>query len=135
LTPTATKLRRLLHFGQILQSHALHFFHLSSPDLLFSFGGDPSQRNIVGILEKYPEIGLKGVKLRKFGQQIIQAITGKRVHGAATVPGGMNKPLTLNERDSLLADIDAILAWSQRAVALNEDFHVANPTHRDFATL
>ena len=135
LTPAATKLRRLLHFGQILQSHALHFFHLSSPDLLFGFGGDPSQRNIVGILEKYPEIGLKGVKLRKFGQQIIQAITGKRVHGAATVPGGMNKPLTLNERDSLLADIDAILAWSQDAVALNEEIHVANPTHRDFATL
>src|SRR5690606_3768423 len=80
-------------------------------------------------------VGLKGIKLRKFGQQIIQAITGKRVHGAATVPGGMNKPLTLNERDSLLADIDAILAWSQDAVTLNEEIHVANPTHRDFATL
>lgn len=135
LTPTATKLRRLLHFGQILQSHALHFFHLSSPDLLFGFGSDPLQRNIVGVLEKYPEIGLKGVKLRKFGQQIIQAITGKRIHGAATVPGGMNKLLALAERDSLLADIDAVLAWCQDALALNEEIHIAHPEHRYFATL
>lgn len=135
LTPTATKLRQLLHFGQILQSHALHFFHLSSPDLLFGFGGDPVQRNIVGILEKYPEIGLKGVKLRKYGQQIIQAITGKRIHGAATVPGGMNKSLTLAERDTLLAEIEAVLGWSQEAVALNEQIHVAHPEHRHFATL
>ena len=39
LTPTAEKLRRLLHYGQIVQSHALHFFHLASPDLLFDKPG------------------------------------------------------------------------------------------------
>jgi len=135
LTPTATKLRRLLHFGQILQSHALHFFHLSSPDFLFGFGSDPAQRNIVGVLEQYPEIALKGVKLRKFGQQIIEAVTGKRIHGTGTVPGGMNKPLTIPERDALLADIDNILQWSQEALALNEQIHTAHPEHRDFGTL
>lgn len=75
LTPTATKLRRLLHFGQILQSHALHFFHLTSPDFLFGFGSDPTQRNIVGVLEKHPNIAMQGIKLRKYGQQIIEAIT------------------------------------------------------------
>lgn len=135
LTPSATKLRRLLHFGQILQSHALHFFHLSSPDFLFGFGSDPAQRNIAGVLEKYPEIALKGVKLRKYGQQIIQAITGKRIHGTGTVPGGMNKPLTLAERDALLADITDILQWSQEALALNEHIHTTHPEHHHFATL
>lgn len=135
LTPTATKLRRLLHFGQILQSHALHFFHLSSPDFLFGFGSDPAQRNIVGVLAQYPEIALKGVKLRKFGQQIIEAITGKRIHGTGTVPGGMNKPLAITARDALLADINNILQWSQEALALNEHIHTAHPEHRDFATL
>jgi NAD-reducing hydrogenase large subunit len=135
LTPAATKLRRLLHFGQILQSHALHFFHLSSPDFLFGFGSDPAQRNIAGVLEKYPEIALKGVKLRKYGQQIIQAITGKRIHGTGTVPGGMNKPLTIIERDALLTDITDILQWSQEALALNERIHTAHPEHYDFATL
>ena len=135
LTPTATKLRRLLHFGQILQSHALHFFHLSSPDFLFGFGSEPAQRNIVGVLEKHPEIALKGVKLRKYGQQIIEAITGKRVHGTGTVPGGMNKALTIAVRDALLADIADILQWSQEALTLNEQIHTAHPEHYDFATL
>ncbi|MCH9638241.1 MAG: Ni/Fe hydrogenase subunit alpha [Betaproteobacteria bacterium] len=135
LTPTATKLRRLLHFGQILQSHALHFFHLSSPDFLFGFGSDPVQRNIAGVLKKYPEIALKGVKLRKYGQQIIQAITGKRIHGTGTVPGGMNKALSITERDALLADITEVLQWSQQALALNEQIHTTHLEHRNFATL
>ncbi len=135
LTPTATKLRRLLHFGQILQSHALHFFHLSSPDFLFGFGSDPKQRNVVGILEKHPKIAMKGIKLRKYGQQIIEAITGKRVHGTGTVPGGMNKSLTLTARDALLADIADILRWSQDAVTLNEQIHTGHPEHHDFAAL
>ena len=135
LTPAATKLRRLLHFGQILQSHALHFFHLSSPDFLFGFGSNPAQRNIAGVLEQYPEIALKGVKLRKYGQQIIAAITGKRIHGTGTVPGGMNKPLTIAERDALLADIHDVLQWSQEALMLNEQIHTAHPEHHDFGTL
>jgi NAD-reducing hydrogenase large subunit len=40
LSPAADKIRRLMHYGQILQSHALHFFHLSSPDLLFGFDSE-----------------------------------------------------------------------------------------------
>ena len=99
LPPTAEKLRRLLHFGQVLQSHALHFYHLASPDLLFGFGSEVTQRNIVGVLRAYPEIGLKSVKMRKFGQEVIRVITGKRVHGTGAIPGGMNKPLTVEERD------------------------------------
>ncbi len=135
LTPAANKLRRLLHFGQILQSHALHFFHLSSPDLLFGFGSDPMQRNIVGLLNSYPDIALKGVKLRKFGQQIIEAITGKRIHGTVVIPGGMNRPLTSTARNTLLKDIKDILTWSQDAVTLNEQIHTEHPEHYTFATL
>ncbi|HRQ05058.1 MAG TPA: Ni/Fe hydrogenase subunit alpha [Nitrosomonas halophila] len=135
LTPTALKLRRLLHFGQILQSHALHFFHLSSPDLLFGFGSHPERRNIVGVLADYPDIGMKGIRLRKFGQQIIQAITGKRIHGAATMAGGMNKPLSPAERDGLLAEIAPIVTWCQEAVTLNQQIHMTHPAHRQFATL
>jgi NAD-reducing hydrogenase large subunit len=135
LTPTAYKLRRLLHFGQTLQSHALHFFHLSSPDLLFGFGSDPKQRNIVGVLDKYPDLALKGVKLRKYGQQVIAAIAGKRIHGTATVPGGMNKALGIAERDTLLGGINDILAWCQDALELNEHIHTAHAEHRGFAAI
>ena len=55
LTPTAEKIRRLMHYGQVLQSHALHFFHLSSPDLLFGFDSEVARRNIVGVAAAHPE--------------------------------------------------------------------------------
>jgi NAD-reducing hydrogenase large subunit len=135
LTPTAFKLRRLLHFGQVLQSHALHFFHLASPDLLFGFGSDRARRNIVGVLEKYPELGMKGVRLRKYGQQIIEAIAGKRIHGTATVPGGMNKALDAERRDALLAGVADAIGWCREAVALNEEIHRAHAENHDFGTV
>ena len=126
LTPTARKLRELVHFGQILQSHALHFFHLASPDLLFGFDSDVATRNIFGVIEKHPDIALQGVKLRKYGQEVIRAICGKRIHGTGAVPGGMNKRLTAAERDSLLADIDQIIEWALAAVKLARDYYLEN---------
>ncbi len=118
LTPTAEKLRRLMHYGQILQSHALHFFHLSSPDLLFGFDSDVARRNIVGVARAHPEVARKGVLLRKFGQEVIRVTAGKRVHGTSAVPGGVNKNLSVEERDYLLKDAYQVIAWSREAVAL-----------------
>ncbi|MDD5387866.1 MAG: Ni/Fe hydrogenase subunit alpha [Gallionellaceae bacterium] len=116
LTPTADKLRRLMHYGQILQSHALHFFHLSSPDLLFGFDSEVAKRNIVGVAAAYPEVARQGVLLRKYGQEVIRHTAGKRVHGTGSVPGGVNKNLSLAERDELLKDIYQIIGWSRDAV-------------------
>ncbi|MCW8982712.1 MAG: Ni/Fe hydrogenase subunit alpha [Gammaproteobacteria bacterium] len=136
LTPTATKLRRLLHFGQVLQSHALHFFHLASPDLLFGFDSDISMRNVVALLDTYPELALHGVKMRKYGQEVIKTITGKRVHGSAVVPGGMNRPMLKAECDYLLEDIDTMIAWAEDALKLVISLHNANlPYHDQFATI
>ena len=118
LTPTAEKVRRLMHYGQILQSHALHFFHLASPDLLFGFGSDLAQRNIVGVVAAHPEIAKKGVLLRKFGQEVIRMTAGKRVHGTGSVPGGVNKSLSPEERAALLKDIYQMVAWSRDAVGM-----------------
>ncbi|MFA7280003.1 MAG: Ni/Fe hydrogenase subunit alpha [Sterolibacterium sp.] len=118
LTPTAEKLRRLMHAGQMLQSHALHFFHLSSPDLMFGFGSDAAQRNVVGIISAFPEVAKKGVLLRKYGQEVIRHTAGKRVHGTGSVPGGVNKSLSVDERDQLLKDIYQMVAWSREAVQI-----------------
>jgi NAD-reducing hydrogenase large subunit len=129
LTPSADKLRRLLHFGQMLQSHALHFFHLSSPDLLFGFDSDVARRNIVGVLREYPDVGLKGVRLRKYGQEVIRMVSGKRVHGTGAIPGGMNKALTAEERDTLLQGIDDAIAWSGEAVELAKRLYLSDLAH------
>lgn len=136
LPVAADKLRRLLHFGQVLQSHALHFFHLSSPDILFGFESDISKRNIIAVLADYPEIGLQGVKLRKYGQEVIRMVSGKRVHGTGAVAGGMNKALSTAERDYLLADIDQMIEWSQASVDLIKKAHCSNlPYYDEFATI
>ena len=136
LPQSADKLRRLLHFGQVLQSHALHFFHLSSPDLLYGFDSDISKRNIIAVLNDYPDIGLQGVKLRKYGQEVIRMISGKRVHGTAAIPGGMNKALSSGERDYLLQDIGQVIDWAEQAVALIKRVHLSNlPYYDEFATI
>ncbi|WP_313953827.1 Ni/Fe hydrogenase subunit alpha [Accumulibacter sp.] len=131
LTPTAEKVRRLMHYGQILQSHALHFFHLSSPDLLFGFASEAGRRNIVGVAAEFPEIARHGVLLRKFGQEVIRLTAGKRVHGTGAIPGGVNRALSREERDGLLADIYSIVAWSRQAVQLVKRLHAADPVLYD----
>jgi NAD-reducing hydrogenase large subunit len=102
---TAVKLRELLHCAQILQSHAISFFHLSSPDLLLGMDSDPAERNIVGLLEKHPDVAKDGIALRKFGQQAIERLAGERVHPSWTVPGGVNKALSAESRDTILSEL------------------------------
>lgn len=126
LTPTAEKIRRLMHYGQLLQSHALHFFHLSSPDLLFGFDSPVAQRNIVGVIAAYPEIARKGILLRKYGQEVIRMTAGKRVHGTGSIPGGVNKSLAPDERAALQKEIYQMIAWSRDAVHLIKGLFARN---------
>ena len=136
ITPTAKKLRELVHFGQILQSHALHFFHLASPDLLFGFGSEAQRRNVFAVIEEHKDIAMQGIKLRKYGQEVIRMILGKRIHGTGAIPGGMNKALSKEERDELQRDIDQIIAWSQAAVSLARDTFLGNLPYNDgFGTI
>jgi len=123
----ADKIRRLMHHGQIVQSHALHFFHLSSPDLLFGFDAAVAQRNIVGVAMAHPEAARQGVMLRKFGQEVIRITAGKRVHGTGSVPGGMNRAVTREDRDMLRAQLPEVLAWAEAAVDLAQRLHTGLP--------
>jgi len=136
LTPTAEKIRRLMHLGQTLQSHALHFFHLASPDLLFGFDDEVAHRNVVGVIAEHPDIAKQGVKMRKFGQEVIRVTAGKRVHGTGAIPGGVNKALSREERDTLLKDIDQMIAWGQDAVRLIRNVYETNASfHNEFCAI
>lgn len=126
LTPTAEKMRRLMHYGQMFQSHALHFFHLASPDLLFGFDAPVERRNVIGVIAEHPELAVQGVMMRKFGQEIIKATAGKKVHGTGAIPGGINKNLLIGERDALLADMDQMMEWSRKAVQVAKDYTLEN---------
>lgn len=122
LSPTAEKMRRLMHYGQTLQSHALHFFHLASPDLLFGFDAEPTIRNVIGVAAKFPDLAKQGVLLRKFGQEVIEATAGKKIHGTGAIPGGVNKNLSVEERDGFLKQIGTILAWARSALEIAKDY-------------
>ena len=126
LSPTAEKMRRLMHYGQMLQSHALHFYHLCSPDLLFGFDSDVTKRHVLAVAAAYPEIALQGILLRKYGQEVIQATAGKKIHGTGAIPGGINKHLTAEEKAHFQKDIDQMIAWSMGAVQLVKKVHSQN---------
>ncbi len=126
LTPTGEKMRRLMHYGQLFQSHALHFFHLASPDLLFGFDAPVEKRNVIGVIAEHPDLAMQGVMMRKFGQEVIRVTAGKKVHGTGAIPGGINKNLSIAERDGLLAEMDRTLAWSREAVDLARTYTLDN---------
>jgi NAD-reducing hydrogenase large subunit len=100
---TAAQLRRMLNLAQMVQSHALSFFYLSSPDLLLGMEADPKVRHIFGVVEVKPELGRAGIALRRFGQRIIELLGKKRIHPGWVVPGGVTEPLSAAKRDEILA--------------------------------
>ncbi len=114
LPEAAHMLRTVLNLASIVQSHALSFFYLSSPDFLLGMESDPAKRNVFGLAEKHPEIVRDGVRLRKFGQEIIEWMAGKRLHPTWIVPGGVASPLDENTRDRILSTIPEAYAILRR---------------------
>ncbi len=122
LTPTAEKMRRLMHYGQVYQSHALHFFHLASPDLLFGFDAPVAKRNVVGLAAAFPELARQAILMRRFGQEVIRATGGKRIHPQSAIPGGMNCNLAEADRDQLRQGLDQQMEWAESAVRIARDY-------------
>jgi NAD-reducing hydrogenase large subunit len=112
--------------GQIIQSHGMHFFELAGPDLLLGFDSDPATRNVVGIIQANPALALKAVNLRKFGQEIIHTLGGRRIHPNFAVPGGVNKALKASERDTILAGVDESISTIQAGIAIMKDWAATN---------
>ena len=114
----AKLLRELMHMGQTIQSHSMHFFELAGPDLLLGFDADQAIRNVVGVVQANPELALKAVSLRKFGQQIISRLGERRIHPNFCIPGGVNKALSVADRDAILAEIPKMISYVQEGIAV-----------------
>ncbi len=136
---TAVKLRRLMNWGQLTQSHALSFFHLSAPDLLLGMESDPGQRHVIGLIQKYPDVARAGIRLRQFGQDIIRMLGGQSVHPAWTVPGGVREPLRAEDHEDIKRRLPE--AFDTTYLALNllkdsfEKFDQEAQTYGDFPSL
>jgi NAD-reducing hydrogenase large subunit len=121
----------LLHYGQILQSHALHFFYLASPDLLFGVDAPAEKRNVIQVAIENKDLAKKGILIRKFGQEIIKALAGKKIHGITAVPGGVHKTLYEDERQYFLqgGEVPAVatmIGWIRETIEFIKDYHLQN---------
>ncbi len=123
---TAVLLRELMHMGQTIQSHSMHFFELAGPDLILGFDADPAIRNVVGLIGADPELTLRAVELRKFGQDIIFQVGGRRIHPNFAVPGGVNHAMTQERREHMLAGVDRAIETTQIGIKLIKDWADAN---------
>ncbi len=121
IPPVAEKLRRLMNYAQLVQSHALSFFHLSGPDLLLGMESDPARRNLFGLLEAYPEVARKGIRLRQFGQEIIRLLGDRSVHPAWAVPGGVREPIRAETREHIAQGLPEALAIAREALELGQE--------------
>lgn len=139
IPPTADKLRRIFGLAQVVQSHALSLFYLSSPDLLLGMDAEVAKANLFGVVESNPALALDGIRLRKFGQQIIERLGGKRIHPAWVVPGGVSEPLTQENRDAILGALPEALQIAERTMewfkSLTEKFREEIATFGNFPTL
>lgn len=118
IPPTAERLRRLMNLAQLTQSHALSFFHLSSPDFLLGWDSDPERRNIFGLIAANPELARSGIRLRQFGQGVIEALGGRKIHAAWAVPGGVRSPLSPETRDQIRAGLPEAFAIAEQGLTL-----------------
>ena len=139
IPPAANKLRRLMNLGQIVQSHALSFFHLSGPDLLLGMESDPARRNIFGLIAAEPEFARRGIRLRQFGQEIIELLGGKKIHPAWSVPGGVRAALPpegrVHIRDRLPEAYETVQAALHRFKTVFDRFHEEAISFGDFSSL
>ena len=132
ITPTAEKMRRLGHYAQQLQSHVTAYFYLLVPEMLFGIDAPPEQRNVLGLAVADPALVKRVVMLRKWGQELIQAVLGKRMHGINSIPGGVNNNLSAEARDrfikgdATIPSIDEVLAHSMEGLELFYAFHEKN---------
>ncbi len=123
---TASLLRELMHMGQIIQSHGMHFFELAGPDLLLGFDADPEIRNVIGLIGVNPELAIKAVQLRKYGQEIIRLLGGRRIHPVFAVPGGVNKALDPVARETILQGWDEAIATTKVGLQIMKDWASKN---------
>ena len=127
IPPAAAKLRRLMNLGQIVQSHALSFFLLSAPDFLLGWDTPPAQRNVFGLIASNAGLARAGIRLRQFGQELIEIVGGRKIHPAWAVPGGARNPLTGEGRDRIRAWLLEAFATTKLAFDL---FQKTMETHQ-----
>lgn len=118
--PAATLLRELMYMGHLIHSHALSLFVLQGPDLIMGLDADPAVRNIVGIVQAYPDVAKKALRCRSIGQKINELVGGRGIHPVTSVAGGITFVLDDARHKMLTGWIDEALGLLAELVPLTK---------------
>ena len=100
--PTGKKLRQLLYNTFFAGDHTTHFYALGGPDFVVGPDAPPAERNILGVVKKVGlEVGGKVIEMRKRTHEVIKMIGGKQTHQVTSLPGGISKGITEEERKQI----------------------------------
>ncbi|MBI4674134.1 MAG: Ni/Fe hydrogenase subunit alpha [Chloroflexi bacterium] len=128
----AKKLRELLYSAFYVTDHTTHFYALGGPDFVMGPDAPVAERNILGVIHKVGlEIGGKVIECRKYGHTVVEMIGGRKVHPCTSIPGGLTKGITEEQR----VEIERMGRWAidfaQFSLKLFNDIVLGNPAYVD----
>ncbi len=131
--PEPARIQRELFYNvYIFSDHLLHLIFLGGPDLLLGADAEKAKRNILGILEAYPEFGKKVVRVRAGAQKVLELIGGKAIHPVFALPGGVAKPLTEGDRAMVEERARAMVELAEDLVALFHEKILPDPSFQSY---
>ena len=129
---TAKLLRELLYMGFYATDHTTHFYALAGPDFIMGPDAPVAERNILGVIHKVGlEIGGKVIQMRKYGHTVVEMIGGRKVHPATSIPGGITKILSEEERKQIEEMGRWAIDFAQFSLQAFKDIVLGNKVYLD----
>jgi F420-non-reducing hydrogenase large subunit len=130
--PTAKKLRELFYMAHFIHSHIAHFYALAAPDFVVGPYAPPSERNIIGVIQKVgKEVGTEVIKQRRIAQEIQALLGGHQTFVVMNIPGGVRRGLNALERDDIVEKAKGFVEFAQFSLKLFEDIVLKNKDYVD----
>ncbi|CAM4207717.1 nickel-dependent hydrogenase large subunit [Vreelandella rituensis] len=108
--PWVQAMRRLMYYGEWIQSHALHIHLLAAPDF---FGYDSA----ITMAKDYPQIVRRGMRLQGLGNALIRLLGARSVHPVGIKVGGFHRAPSMQEATALKVQLEDALQDAQDLVA------------------
>lgn len=128
----AKLLRELLYSAFYCTDHTTHFYALGGPDFVMGPDAPVAERNILGVIHKVGlEIGGKVIQMRKYGHNVVEMIGGRKVHPCTSIPGGMTKGITEEQREEIEEMGHWAVDFAQFSLKLFNDIVLGNKAYVD----
>ncbi|MFA5872454.1 MAG: Ni/Fe hydrogenase subunit alpha [Anaerolineales bacterium] len=129
---TGKMLRELLYSAFYCTDHTTHFYALGGPDFIMGPDAPVAERNILGVIHKVGlEIGGKVIQMRKYGHTVVEIIGGRKVHPCTSIPGGLTKGITEEQRKEIEMMGRWAIEFAQFSLQVFNDIVLGNKTYLD----